>query len=654
MTLLDLVQSRTLTSTGMTKEDVKTLIYADDKVLHDPFKYDGMSVLVNKLHEFKLRQQSNPRLLLVVDTDYDTDGVMSAGVLAAALSVFNINFRVYIPSMADGYGLNPKAVREMKTLYEVNGFVVDTILTADNGTNAIAGVEEANNLGISVLVTDHHLGGNNYAQADVIVNPNKLMPDGTDEPYPFKGNAGAAVAWKAMTAYAMRYDEESLPLIRDLIVFAGIANVADVMPILDENHYMVKEAVNEIKRLVAIGDMYTSNENPYPDIKNTKYKQYNAVFHGLYDLITLIQKSKDDKKIANNKKPSKLNVDDMIGWYLSPMINAPRRIHATCHEAMVGLLAISPEVRHAQITTMIDMNDRKSELRDSVTTELDWRDLMEHDANVLFVNAPHGISGLIAGRVAGDTGKACMVFSMDTNLPKKIYDDNEFDGRYDKDSLIIGASARSTNAQPLNVIMARIQEIRPDIIVGGGGHAAAAGYSIYYKHLTIFRTLFDKVSKQIENDIAQQMQQLVDSGDYEVPTSNTVLLSYHGGADSAEHAHYNVSENADEFVMDIMNVISFQDQLKPFGKDFNAQTKFKIDLDIAELIKPESALNLDFWKTLKFNFFGVEVLTFDVELADLIKERISEGNHSIIQVGANLAMNSFRGNINPQIKLERL
>ena len=150
------------------------------------------------------------------------------------------------------------------------------------------------------------------------------------------------------------------------------------------------------------------------------------------------------------------------------------------------------------------------------------------------------------------------------------------------------------------------------------------------------------------------MQQLVDSGDYEVPTSNTVLLSYHGGADSAEHAHYNVSENADEFVMDIMNVISFQDQLKPFGKDFNAQTKFKIDLDIAELIKPESALNLDFWKTLKFNFFGVEVLTFDVELADLIKERISEGNHSIIQVGANLAMNSFRGNINPQIKLERL
>ena len=262
MTLLDLVQSRTLTSTGMTKEDVKTLIYADDKVLHDPFKYDGMSVLVNKLHEFKLRQQSNPRLLLVVDTDYDTDGVMSAGVLAAALSVFNINFRVYIPSMADGYGLNPKAVREMKTLYEVNGFVVDTILTADNGTNAIAGVEEANNLGISVLVTDHHLGGNNYAQADVIVNPNKLMPDGTDEPYPFKGNAGASVAWKAMTAYAMRYDEESLPLIRDLIVFAGIANVADVMPILDENHYMVKEAVNEIKRLVAIGDMYTSNENP--------------------------------------------------------------------------------------------------------------------------------------------------------------------------------------------------------------------------------------------------------------------------------------------------------------------------------------------------------------------------------------------------------
>lgn len=656
MGLLDIVRNRTIEATGLTKSELKSLMYADESVLHNPYLYDGMSTLVEKLHDVSLDQKENPKHLLVIDTDYDTDGVMSAAVLSAALDVFNINFRVYIPSMSDGYGLNPKAVREMKSMYETNGYMITTILTADNGTNANAGVDEANQLGITVLVTDHHLGGDDYAKAEVIVNPNKKLANGDVEPYPFKGNAGATVAWKAMLAYAQRYEKDKLPLIKDLIVFAGIANVSDVMPILDENHYMVKQAVNEIRRLIHIQSLHEksvfSETSPYIDIKNTPYVHYNTVFHGLYDMLFLLQESKDEKRISQGKKPNKLNNDEeLIGWYLSPMINAPRRIHATSREAMMAFMATMSNVREDNIKSMIAMNELKSEIRNGVTSELDWDIIESKYGNVVFVNAQHGISGLIAGQITSRTGKASIVFALPTKSDKKVYGNHDFDERFDADALVIGGSARSTSAQPLNVIMARIAEIRPDIIVGGGGHAAAAGYSIKYKYLDVFTTLFNSVAKAIEEEIITEYNKLIESGAVEPVVKNEVLLSVYDGNDSPDHAHYNILSDTTGFSLELMQIHSFQTELKPFGKDFNAQTTFIMDINPMMLLDNEYNLNLNFWKTLKFNLYGVDVLTFDIDLADLIKSRINDKNPAIIRVKAKLEMNSFRGNVTPQLQL---
>lgn len=657
MTLLDLVRTRTIEATGMTKDELKSLMYADDSILHDPFLYDGMSDLVNKLHQFKERQIQNRNLLLVIDTDYDTDGVMSAAVLSAALDVFNINYRIYIPSMNDGYGLSKKAVHEMKSQFEQNGHQIDTILTADNGTNAIDGVNEAIVNGIHVLVTDHHLGGDDYSDAEVIINPNKTMPDGSPEPYPFKGNAGAAVAWKAMMAYATRYDVDKKPLIYDLIVFAGIANVSDVMPILDENHYMVKKAVIEIQRLIHISTLYDGNqplmENPYADIKNTNYPHYNAVFFGLYDMINLLQASKDEKRREQNKKPIPLsNDEELIGWYLSPMINAPRRIHATSLEAMIALMSPNPDQRQSNILSMISMNAEKSELRNAVTEKLSWDDLCSKYGNVLFVNAQHGISGLIAGQVTQRTGKASIVFSLPTTSDVKIYTSHQFDERFDSDSLVIAASARSTAAQPLNVIMARINAIRPDIIVGGGGHAAAAGYSIWYKYLSDFEILFNNVAKQVENEIENEYERMVRDGEITPQVENIITLSLRNHEDTPQSAYYNILDNKTTFAGDMMRIHSFQNDLKPFGKDFNAQTVFQLDIEPLELTSSDYDLNLNFWKTLKFTLYGVDVLTFNIDLANLIKDRIREKNPAILTVKAKLVMNKFRGNITPQLQLE--
>ena len=105
--------------------------------------------------------------------------------------------------------------------------------------------------------------------------------------------------------------------------------------------------------------------------------------------------------------------------------------------------------------------------------------------------------------------------------------------------------------------------------------------------------------------------------------------------------------------VEMMEVLEFQNQLKPFGKDFNAQTKFIMDLNPMELMEPKYNLNLGFWKTFKFNLNGVDVITFDIELATVLKDRIAGNNDSLIPVTAELKINEFNGRISPQLILSK-
>lgn len=654
MSLKNLVIDRTVKALGITEPELIAITNEDRSILHNPMLYDGMELLIFKLHEYKEYQKTHPQSLLVVDTDYDTDGIMSAAVLSAALDVFNINYRVYIPSMDDGYGLNINAVNEMKTLFEINGFKIDVILTADNGTNAIEGVDYANELGIMTLVTDHHLGGVECANAEVIVNPNKPMPDGSLEPYPFKGNAGGAVAWKTMLAYAARYQPDVYELIYDLVVFAGIANVADVMPIIDENHFMVKEAVKEIKRLINLRMIYNRSDMVYNDIKATPYTHYNSVFYGLYDIILLVQENKDKKRFEQGKNSIPLPDDEeFISWYFSPMMNAPRRIHATSREAMLAMLETRLSVRHENIESMIHMNEEKSKLRNDVLDTLDYATLSGNSGNVLFVNTQHGISGLVAGQIAEKTKNATIVFSFATDLPQKIYSFHEFDMRQDRESFRVGASARSNPMQPLNVIVERIAQKHPEYGISGGGHAAAAGYSIKYKYLSQFHQDFNQMAELVREEMKQTQKDMIKRGEIVPVPDNVIKLSFVDVQDTLDYAGYNVTKSYN-LASEMLEVLDFQAKLKPFGKDFNGQTQFIMDLNPSLLTHPDFKLNMKFWKTFKFEMSGVEVLTFDIQLGDLVKDRIATHSDTIIPVKAELKINNYNGRIKPQLILSRI
>ena len=573
------IKQRILESLSWSEETLNQLIFATpDTALHDPFLYTNMERLIDELHAFKLEQDKDPSKLLVVDPDYDTDGIMSAAVLTAALSLFNINPRVYIPSMQDGYGLSPKAVDDMLNTYSD----VSLILTADNGTNAFDGIDYANSKGIKVLVTDHHLGSTQVANADVVVNPN--VP--TDF-YPFKGNAGATVAWKTMTAYANKYAPQWKKDIYRLVVFAGIANVADVMPILDN------------------------------------------VMDGLYDLVTNMQQIRNEKRKAEGKKPSYLPTDEqLIGWYISPLLNAPRRVVGTPTTAFKGLMHADPNVREANIRELTHQNELKSKLRDEAIASVDPETLGTY-SNVITVNAPHGIAGLVAGSFAGRTQKATIVFAFDPRL---------------SDDKIISGSARSTEMAPLPMIIERIEQLRPGTVVGGGGHAQAAGYAIRKGDLETFRELFDQATADVLKEVMSQL----DSMPTVIVPMNRMTFAFTDGEDTDETLRYNVSSDMN-LAQNVMDVLNFFDELKPFGKGFEAETKFTFLLDPFAI--QEYNYNPNFWKTFKAEIYGVEVLTFDTELAHRLKTRIEEGNDGLIVCKCELKRNEFMGRVKPQMVL---
>ena len=632
-TLVEIVEESVRDSMGWSKEDLDNFIHQDRTCLHDPFLYHGMDKLVTRLHEYKQYQETHPESILIVDTDYDTDGIKSTAVVSASLSVFNINHRVYTPSMADGYGLSVKAVNDM--LEDYKNHKIDMILTADNGTNAADGIDYANEKGITVLVTDHHLGSGKIADAYVIVNPNQPLEGG--EPYPFKGNAGAAVAWKTMLAYAQKYEPDKYELIYDLIVFAGIANVADVMPIVDENHFIVKEAVKELQRLIQIRQTYGTGIKAYPYVKDTPYAGYNNVFHGLFDLLNLLQESKDEPRRSKGLDTYLLPTDEeLISWYISPLMNAPRRIHATCKEAIYAILYPESNIRQQNIEQILFFNKEKSRLRDLVLDKI-TEECYGENSNVLFVNTVHGISGLIAGKILEATGNATIVFAKPSDTEDIIYDSHTFE-----DDILIGASARSTELQPLNVIISEINKIDPDIIIGGGGHAEAAGYTIKYKKLDTFITLFDKIAKMIREDIEAQQKELHDQGIIDSRPSNEVTISL---INSDEY------KPTRSFSKELLDTIAFMQTLKPFGKDFYGETKLYLEFIPSQLVNDDYKLDLQFWngQSLRFDIESVKVLTWDKELASVLKALIINKSDEPIKIPVTLKINTYNGHTNPQL-----
>ena len=213
-------------------EDIKMYINPSFDFLRDPFLLKGMDRAVSRIKEAISNKEK-----ICIYGDYDVDGVSSTSILKIYFDSIGYPVQYYIPNrLEEGYGLNEDAV---KYVYELG---TQLMITVDCGITSIKEVEVANELGMDVIITDHHECQGEVPNAYSVINPKQEAC-----PYPFKGICGCGVAFKLIHGLS---GEDFKKDIRKYIEIVSLATICDVMPVLDENRIIVKNGLE----LIGSGD----------------------------------------------------------------------------------------------------------------------------------------------------------------------------------------------------------------------------------------------------------------------------------------------------------------------------------------------------------------------------------------------------------------
>ena len=421
---------------GMSEEEVREYLCGTIDELADPYLMKGMRNAVSLLQE-KIRQGFRIRII----GDYDIDGVNATHILITALRRIGAAADTVIPDrLKDGYGVNEHLIQDAKDAG------VDTIVTCDNGIAAAKEIAFAKELGMTVIVTDHHdipyreeEDGSRIVMlppADVIINPKQ-----EDCPYPFKKLCGAAVAWRLAEALYIEAGisrEEFL----DLAEFAAVATVGDIMDLTGENRILVKYGLRRLEQT-----------------KNSGYRALIAV-NGL-----------EGKKLTAYH----------IGFVIGPCINASGRLD-TAKRALRLLGAESKAEAEELAGDLKALNDSRKDLTVKGTREaielIEETDLKQDRVLVVYLPDCHeSLAGIIAGRIRERYYKPCFVLT-----------DAE-DG--------VKGSGRSIPGYHMFDEMTKVREL----FTKYGGHPMAAGLSLKSENVEPFRQAINENCRLTEEEL---------------------------------------------------------------------------------------------------------------------------------------------------------
>ena len=350
--------------------------------------------------------------------DYDIDGVCATYILTKGLRRLGAVADYAIPHrILDGYGLNDRLIREAKEAG------VDCIITCDNGISAAAQTELAHELGMTVIVTDHHevpyhMEGDRKVEdlpaAEAVVDIKR-----EDSEYPFRDICGAQVAFKVITALCDRLGDRDRRAAEGLMELAAFAAIGDVMPLKGENRTLVKQGLLQLEHT---GNMGMRALLRGQGIEDTVLKPYH------------------------------------VGFILGPCINATGRL-ATAENAYELLDADAPEEAERIAGQLIAMNaDRKDMTEKGLQRALAIAEDVKHSSEkVLVIYLPdthESVAGIIAGKVREQTGKPSFVLT---------------DGEQG-----IKGSGRSIDEYDMHSAMTEVS----DLFAKFGGHRLAGGLSL--------------------------------------------------------------------------------------------------------------------------------------------------------------------------------
>ena len=283
--------------------------------------------------------------------DYDVDGIASSLILKNALDVLGIQNKIFLPEREEGYGIKPEHIQRIKT----EGF--DTIVTVDNGITAFEAAKTAREAGIKLIITDHHEPLAHLPDAYKIFNP-KLYKG------KYQDYAGAGVAY-LIARELLR--QRNLSVTPAMIQLAGLATVADVVPLDRNNWYLARKGLELMRK------------QPIKGIKEIL-------------------------RAAGRNHENLTGFD--IGWIIAPRINATGRLKSPKMGLELLLYGTNAEeVEQLNRKRLELVNQYLSRIEDSENKFLIYA----------FKNCPRGITGLIAGRAAEKFQKPVMVSSIDSS-----------------------------------------------------------------------------------------------------------------------------------------------------------------------------------------------------------------------------------------------
>ena len=215
-----------LISRGINTADaLKKFLYPDKSMFYDPFKMKGMREATDRI-----RKAIDNKEKVIIYGDYDADGVCAAAVLSLFLSSEGLDVFVHIPNrISDGYGLNEETLEKI-----IETHTPDLIVTCDCGISGVEEVRFALDLGVDVIVTDHHEVSGLVPEC-IVVNPKQEDCD-----YPFDMLCGAGVALKVIQALG------GLDKMLEYTDLACVATIADLVPLTDENRLIVQLGLKKI------------------------------------------------------------------------------------------------------------------------------------------------------------------------------------------------------------------------------------------------------------------------------------------------------------------------------------------------------------------------------------------------------------------------
>ncbi len=421
--------------------------------LHDPFLMKGMEEAVSHLCD---RIESGRRV--GVYGDYDVDGISATALMSRFLTEVGVKVSYYIPGrLEEGYGLHPAGLRK---LGEAG---CDTVVTVDCGISAHDAASAAQNMGMHLVITDHHRPPDTLPDALAVLNPRRRGCT-----YPFRGLSGVGVAFKLVTALRRRLRERGfdapLPNLKQHLDLVALGTVADVVPLRDENHIFVRHGLDILSP---------------PRVAEGGFETLDRRKAGVRAL-----------QAAANLRAEVLNVGH-VSFTLAPRLNAAGRVG----DASLGveLLTLDEEGEaRARAEVLEEWNRQRQNLQQKAWEEaleaVESTDAASEEAIVLASDKWHpGVVGIVASRLVDAYGRPSALIHVKEGVGK--------------------GSVRSAMGLHVYDALAACA----DLLIQFGGHKGAAGFQVAEEKIDAFRQRFCEAVGAMKAPGADEASLLLDA-----------------------------------------------------------------------------------------------------------------------------------------------